>query len=167
MSRTHCLQTAPLLRNGLCTAALLFITAAFAVAQDSDRKAPSTDTDAKLRKLVVGVWRDHYQGKRAMTVNEDGTATMVVELTGVTGALYAKRLEFDMVWSVEGGHLKKRTTGGKPSGRVKAILKMMGDRVDELILELDDKHLLLLDGDGKKKYDWKKVVSNGPADSAP
>jgi hypothetical protein len=37
------------------------------------------------------------------------------------------------------------------------ILSMMGDHVDEVILELTDDRLLLLDKDGKTKYDWKRV----------
>jgi hypothetical protein len=44
---------------------------------------------------------------------------------------------------------------------VQAILKMMGDRVDELILELTQDHLLLLDKDGKTNYDWRRVRSKG------
>ena len=166
MTRIYCFRTTPCLRSALYAATLLFIAAASAVGQDSGAKSPDADADAKFRKLVVGVWCDHYKGKRTMTVREDGTATMVVELAGVTATIYAKRLVFDMVWSIDNGHFKKRTTGGKPSGRVKAILKMMGDRVDEPILELDDKHLLLLDGDGNTKYNWQKVESNGAARSA-
>jgi hypothetical protein len=37
------------------------------------------------------------------------------------------------------------------------ILKTMGDRVDEPILELTEERLLLLDSDGKKMYDWQRV----------
>ncbi|MGD0899506.1 MAG: hypothetical protein ABR915_16865 [Thermoguttaceae bacterium] len=38
-----------------------------------------------------------------------------------------------------------------------AILNTMGDHVDEPILELTEDRLLLLDQDGKTKYDWKRV----------
>ena len=37
------------------------------------------------------------------------------------------------------------------------ILKTMGDRVDEPILELTEKRLLLLDVDGRTRYDWRRV----------
>ena len=113
--------------------------------------------DAQQRRLVVGKWEDDYQGRRTMTLKEDGTGTMIVDLKGVKAALFASRLTFNMKWSVENGRLKKRTIGGTPSGRVQMILKMMGDRVDEPILELTDKRLLLLDKDGKTKYDWRRV----------
>jgi hypothetical protein len=59
------------------------------------------------------------------------------------------------------GHLKKQTIGGEPAGKVQAILKIMGDRVDEPILELTQDRLLLLDKDGKTKYDWRRVRSKG------
>ena len=91
-----------------------------------------------------------------MTLNEDGTGTMVVELSGWRAALSASRLKFNMKWSVEGGHLKKQTISGEPEAQVKMILKAMGDHVDEPILELTEDRLLLLDQDGKTKYDWKR-----------
>lgn len=119
--------------------------------------------DAEYRRLVLGTWEDDYEGKRTMTVREDGTATMVVKLSGLKAALYAKQLRFDMVWSIKNGRLKKRTVGGEPSGRVKLILKMMGDQVDEPILELTPERLLLLDQNGKRKYDWRRVHTGDKA----
>ena len=62
-----------------------------------------------------------------------------------------------MTWSVEEGRLKKHTVGGEPAQKVQWILKTMGDRVDEPILELTADRLQLLDGDGKTKYDWRRV----------
>ena len=118
--------------------------------------APAPEGDARLRKLVVGTWVDEYKGKRTMTVHQDGTATMVVELEG-SNALLGSRLRFEMEWSIEAGRLKKRTVGGEPSGRVNLILKAMGDRVDEPILELTEQRLLLLDVDGRTRYDWRRV----------
>ena len=105
---------------------------------------PKSDPDARLRRLAVGTWTDNYQGKRTMDLREDGTGTMVVELSGWRAMLSAPRLRFDMVWSVEGGHLKKRTVGGEPRTQVQMILKTMGDRVNEPVLELGDERLLLL-----------------------
>ena len=116
---------------------------------------PAAD-DHRLRELIVGKWADDYKGKRTMTIRQDGTATMVVELEGLN-ALMGSRMRFDMEWSIEAGRLKKRTVDGEPSGRVNLILKAMGDRVDEPILELTEERLLLLDGDGRKRYDWRRV----------
>ncbi len=80
------------------------------------------DPDARSRSLVVGAWADEYQGKRTMTLNDDGTGTMIVELSGWRAALSAPRLKFNMKWSVKDGHLKKQTISGKPETQVKMIL---------------------------------------------
>ncbi len=119
---------------------------------------PTTDTT--YRERVLGTWEDHYQGHRIMTVRADGSATMIVELHGWKAHLYASRLQFEMTWSIQNGRMQKRTTGGDPPGKVKTILKLMGDRVDERILELTSDRLLLLDQDGKRQYDWRRVKSN-------
>jgi len=127
-------------------------------ASDPPPAAP-IDPDERFRRLVVGTWQDEYQGKRTMTLREDGKGTMLVELSGMKATLFAPRLRFDMVWSIEGGRLKKRTVGGEPETQVRMVLKMMGDQVDEPILELSSDRLLLLDKDGKTKYDWRRVPS--------
>lgn len=130
------------------------LTAGPALGQD--RSGPNA-RDEQFRRLVVGTWQDEYQGRRTMTLKDDGTGTMVVELDGLKGKLFAPRLEFEMVWSVAEGRLKKRTLKGEPATTVQLILKAMGDRVDERILELTPDRLLLLDKDGKTKYDWRRV----------
>jgi hypothetical protein len=51
----------------------------------SEQVAPRTsqvqpvDPDARSRALVIGIWEDEYQGYRTMTLNEDGTGTIIVE----------------------------------------------------------------------------------------
>ena len=139
----------------------MLLLAATELCGNGDEPPKGLPTDADYRRLVVGTWQDEYQGKRTMTVRPDGTATMVVELHGWKATLYASRLQFEMIWSISDGRLKKRTTGGEPSGKVKAILTMMGDRVDEKILELTQDRLLLLDQNGKRKYEWRRVKSAG------
>ncbi len=128
------------------------------VEDTTDVGAPKPgDADVQFRILAEGTWHDEYKGKRTMHLLADGTGTMIVELSGLTARLFASRLEFDMVWSIDSGRMKKQTLGGRPEGKVKAILTMMGDRVDEPILELSEERLLLLDADGKTKYDWRRV----------
>ncbi|MCU0874323.1 MAG: hypothetical protein MUE50_18470 [Pirellulaceae bacterium] len=132
------------------------LTAGLALGQER----PKADAqDEQSRRLVVCTWQDEDQGKRTMTLQEDGTGKMVVELDGLKAKLFAPRLEFDMVWSVDKGRLKKRTVKGEPAVAVQLmlILKTMGDQVDEPILELTQDRLLLLDKDGKTKYDWRRV----------
>jgi hypothetical protein len=125
------------------------------------KDAKAADPDERFRRLVLGTWEDNYEGKRTMTLKVDGAGTMLVELSGLKATLFADRLRFDMKWTVESGQLKKQTIGGEPTGKVQAILKIMGDRVDEPILELTQDRLLLLDKDGKTKYDWRRVRPKG------
>lgn len=130
------------------------LTTSLALGQD---RSQADVWDQQSRRLVVGTWQDEYQGKRTMTLQEDGTGKMVVELDGLKAKLFAQRLEFEMVWSVEKGRLKKRTFQGEPAVTVQLIRKTIGDRVDEPILELTQDRLFLLDKDGKTKYDWRRV----------
>ena len=123
----------------------------------NEELAESSDPDRQFQQLAVGTWEDDYQGKRTMTIRDDGTATMVAELGGLKAAMFGWRLQFEMTWSVKDGRLAKRTLGGEPAAKVDLILKMMGDRVEEPILELTEERMLLLDEDGRTKYDWRRV----------
>lgn len=114
----------------------------------------------KKRRSVLGVWQDQYQGKRTMTLNEDGTGTMLVELSGVQAALFASKLRFDMQWSLDGKKLIKKTVGGEPASKVNLILNTMGDTAEDIILEVTEERLLLLDKDGKTQYDWRRVKND-------
>jgi hypothetical protein len=127
----------------------------FAVATPATNKAETEEE--KTRRKLLGVWQDHYQGKRTMTLNEDGTGTMLVELSGFQATLFASKLRFDMRWSLEGKILKKRSVGGEPSNKVNMILNTMGNTAEDTIQELTDDRLLLLDKNGKTQYDWKRI----------
>lgn len=118
-----------------------------------------TNSDDEIRRLLTGTWEDDYQGKRTMTLAPDGTGTMVVELSGVSGAVFGSRLKFDMEWSLDEGRLIKRTVGGEPKGKVKTILAMMGDRAEEEIIELTQQRLLVEDLGMQKRFDWRRVTA--------
>ena len=133
-----------------------------AVDQEDSPQAPEPPTtpEDKIRRLLTGTWEDDYQGKRTMTLSPDGTGTMVVELAGVSGAVFGSRLTFEMEWSLDDGRLIKRTVGGEPEGKVKAILAMMGDRAEEEILELTEQRLLVEDTSMQKQFDWRRVTAD-------
>lgn len=128
----------------------------------STAKKGESDQEKQRRKLL-GVWQDHYQGKRTMTLNEDGTGTMLVELSGLQATLFASQLRFDMQWSLDGKKMTKKTVSGEPAGKVNFILKTMGDTAVDTLLELTEDRLLLLDQNGKTKYDWKRVKKDEPS----
>lgn len=117
-----------------------------------------SSSDEQFRRQILGTWEDDYQGRRTMILRQDGTGTMIVDLKGWKAALYAKRLQFEMVWSIQNGRLRKKTVGGEPAGKVKAILRMTGDQVEQRITELTTEGLVLLDADGSKRYHWRRVA---------
>ena len=114
------------------------------------------DSDTHCRAKIVGDWEDDYQGKRHLTVGDDGSGTMVVELDGIGKKLFAARLTFDLEWSVADGRVVMQTLGGKPASKVQLVLKLYGNEAEYKILELTDDRMLLLDADGKTKYDWRR-----------
>lgn len=113
--------------------------------------------EEKLRHTLHGVWQDEYRGKRTMTLNEDGSGTMFVELSGLWARLYASKLRFDMKWWLNGKKLIKKSIRGEPAFAAKLILKAMGDTAEDSILEFSEDRLLLLDKDGKTRYDWRRA----------
>lgn len=119
--------------------------------------------EEKTRRMLLGVWQDDYQGKRTMTLNADGSGTMLVELRGAQALLFASKLRFDMTWLLDGKKLTKKTVGGVPAAKVNLILKTMGDTADDTLLEVTDDRLLLLDKDGTTKYDWRRVTPHEPS----
>ena len=119
--------------------------------------------EEKTRRMLLGVWQDDYQGKRTMTLNEDGSGTMLVELSGAQAFLFASKLRFDMTWLLDGKKLTKKTVGGEPADKVNLILSTMGDTADDTLLEVTDDRLLLLDKDGTTKYDWRRVTQHEPS----
>ncbi len=128
---------------------------------ESDESKSATLSDEQCRKLILGTWEDDYKGHRTLTIRSDGTATMVVELKGLTAKLYASRMTFEEEWSIEGGQLKLKTVSGEPEGRVNLILKTMGNVTVQEILELTEDRMVLLDSDAATKFEWRRV----PADS--
>lgn len=122
--------------------------------------APKPNPDERLRRLAVGTWRDFYQGKRTLTLHPDGTATMVVELTGYKARLFTPRLELDIAWSIEDGKMHRRTVGGRPANRVAFVNKRAGVAVAEQILALAEDRMILLDRNGSRKYTWRRVTQN-------
>ena len=95
-----------------------------------------------------------------MTLNEDGTGTMFVELTGAKAVLFADKLRFDMQWSLDGKKLIKKTISGEPQNKVNIIINTMGDTAEDTLVEVTEEKLLLLDKDGKTQYNWRRVKTS-------
>jgi hypothetical protein len=117
----------------------------------------ASQIDARHREMAVGTWEDFYHGKRTMTLRADGTAGMVIELTGIKAVLFTPRLELEMVWAVEDGLMKRRNVGGNPPEKVDFVNRTYGDRVAERIVEISEDRMLLRDQSGSPEYTWRRV----------
>lgn len=123
--------------------------------KQSPESMVNTTPDEEYRKRILGTWQDNYQGKRTMTVRDDGTASMTVNPGGL--AALAGEMTFEEEWKIENGRLNLHATGGEPRVRVNFILETMGKTVDYRILELTRERMLLEDNDGKTRFDWRRI----------
>lgn len=124
--------------------------------QAGDAEFADVADDEELRRRVIGTWEDDYRGKRTMTLREDGTATMIVELDGVGAALFADKLTFDIEWKIERGVMSLKTIGGTPEKKIALVSRIYGDEAEELIIELTDDRLLV-EHDEDTDFDWRRV----------
>ena len=117
--------------------------------------------DDVYRRLLVGKWETERSGHRELTVRADGTATMVVRLTGVNAVLFGKKLTFWIKWTVQDGKLVFSTTGGEPASRIKVITVMYGTNRTQQIRSLTKNRLLLIDEEGDPDHDYRRIAANG------
>lgn len=118
--------------------------------------AASESLDAKDRRMALGTWEDDYHGHRTLTLNEDGTATMIVEPEGLGATLFAKSLHFDIEWSIKDSVLNLKTLGGTPAKKIALISKIYGDEATEEILELTAGRFLVRHSE-ETDFEWRRV----------
>jgi hypothetical protein len=128
---------------------------------NTDAESGSPTADERLRQAILGKWDDEYRGKRHLTVREDGSGTMIVEPDGIGRRLFAAELRFELEWRLEDGRVTMKMTSGEPKSKVQMILKLYGREADYGILSLTDDQMLLLDPDGKTRYDWRRPAGTG------
>jgi hypothetical protein len=130
---------------------------------DSNPAAASQPQSAadRHRTSILGKWEDEYRGKRHLTVHEDGTGTMVVEPDGIGKRLFAAELTFELEWALDDERVSMKMIRGEPRSKVQMILKLYGQEAEYRILELTDERMLLLDPDGKTRYDWRRPADGG------
>jgi hypothetical protein len=132
-----------------------------AVAPVSDPELTASPTvagpDQEFRRLIIGTWQDFHHGKRTLIVRPDGTATMIVELSGWKARLFTPRLQLEIVWSIEDGKMHRRTVGGTPADKVAIVNRRAGVAVAEPIVELTSSSMVLRDQSGSQDYHWRRV----------
>jgi hypothetical protein len=108
---------------------------------------------------LVGCWRDGFCGQRTLTLNSDGTATMVLELDFAGRLLYGKTLEFDMRWKLNESILSFEILTGRPVDAAQSAIKLWGEAF-EYRLELVDNERLHGRNDDATLYKLQRVTSS-------
>jgi hypothetical protein len=126
-------------------------------AESQDESAQALTDDA-CRRLLVGTWKQDHLGERELVVTDDGSATMTVKIHGGWTYVLGDRLEVDIDWKIENGQLDFRTTGGRPSEKMKVLTKLWGSHRVYQIAELTEDRLLLLDEKGEMDEPWERAT---------
>lgn len=142
--------------------ALVFLPAVLHAIETSDRFAASRLESAPspqitVRDRMVGVWEDNYHGRREMILNEDGTGTMFVYLSGPEALFMPKELKFGEEWLVEGDLVTMRATGGEPAAVVSLILATQGSESTQRIIEVTDEIMILIDQKDGTRFEWRRL----------
>lgn len=132
---------------------------ATATTDQTTATAPDRE-QTRLSRLLVGQWRQDYFGKRTLTVNADGTASMTILPSSVWAIGFGPKIELTMFWSVTDGHLDYGISGGVPEDKVQLATKTWGDHWVEQIVELDEQKLDLLSVDGSTHSIWYRTNEN-------
>ncbi|NQV23732.1 MAG: hypothetical protein HQ518_05125 [Rhodopirellula sp.] len=122
-------------------------------------RTTTDDPDAALKQQMLGTWEDDYKGHRILTLLEDGTGTMVVELDGFAATLFAKKLTFQEEWAVADGKVTMKATGGEPSGKVRLVLNLHGNSSTQRIAEVDSDRMVLIEEPSGTRFEWRRVAN--------
>jgi hypothetical protein len=114
-------------------------------------------TDAEFSQRMLGTWEDDYKGHRTLTLNADGTGTMVVELDGLAATLFAEKLTFSEEWTVADGKVRMKATGGEPAGKVQLVLSLHGDSSTQRIVEVTRERMILIEEPSETRFEWRRV----------
>lgn len=110
------------------------------------------------QQRMLGVWEDDYQGHRILTLKDDGTGSMVVELSGAAASLFADSLSFNQEWVFDDDQRLVTMTAidGEPATKVNLVLRIYGREATYKVEEVTDKLLILIDQADQKRYEWRR-----------
>ncbi|MBI1312369.1 hypothetical protein GC176_13850 [bacterium] len=140
------------------------------IASGVDEALPTATTGKPapipVQQRMLGVWEDDYQGHRLLTLNDDGTGSMVIELGGAAASLFADRLEFHQQWAFDDDRelITMTAVGGEPQTKVNLVLRIYGKEATYKVDEVADSLLVLIDQADQKRYEWRRVAETDNAD---
>ena len=109
------------------------------------------------RTQLVGTWKDSFFGARTLTLNDDGTARMVLDLDFAGRLMYGSRLDFDMTWSVEEATVSIDIIKGTPVKAAKSLMQTWGSRYEYLLDCVEDRRIEMRDWDGSMNYTLRRI----------
>ncbi len=112
-----------------------------------------------VQQRMLGVWEDDYQGHRILTLKDDGSGSMVVELSGAAASLFADRLLFNQKWVFDDKQQLVTMTAvdGEPATKVNLVLRIYGREATYKVEDVTDKLLVLIDQADQKRYEWRRA----------
>lgn len=115
--------------------------------------------DERMRAEIVGKWATvRAVGPRDLTMNDDGTAKLIVNIeSAMQKLIFGARMVIDIKWHITDGILNFEMVGGEPKNSVEMLKKVGGDSLAYEILELSKDRLLVKDGEGDPDHDWNRV----------
>ncbi len=109
---------------------------------------------------LIGSWRDSFCGQRTLTLNSDGTATMLLELDFARRLLYGKRLTFEMRWSVNESILTFEILTGSPLDTARSAMKVWGEKFEYRVVQLDGEQLQAWTSDDSTLYKLRREADD-------
>jgi hypothetical protein len=121
--------------------------------------AEEIDEDQRMSAAIVGKWQTEREvGHRDLTVNDDGTAQMIVNIESTMQKLiFGARMIIDIKWHIADGFLTFEMIGGEPKSSVDMLTKIGGTSLAFEILEINENRLLVKDTEDDPDHDWKRV----------
>lgn len=117
----------------------------------------ASPSKVEFSQRMLGTWEDDYKGHRTLTLNADGTGTMVVELDGLAATLFAEKLTFSEEWAVADGKVTMKATGGEPAGKVQLVLSLHGDSSTQRIVDVTGERMILIEEPSETRFEWRRV----------
>tara|TARA_R110002111_G_scaffold100976_2_gene156414 strand:+ start:27320 stop:27919 length:600 start_codon:yes stop_codon:yes gene_type:complete len=115
-------------------------------------------SDEILARLV-GKWEQTKSTSRQiLTIDENGTATMVIEPQGIWTAVLGKKVTVNIEWSLNAGKLTLRTVGGSPENKLQYINQLWGSEFVREIHTIEDKMFTLRDNKGDVSQKWIRTA---------
>lgn len=134
---------------------------------NSDSSAPDAKaggafegfSSEEILAKLVGKWEQTKStSKQILTIEENGTATMLVEPQGLWTSVLGKQITIDIEWSLENATLTLKAVGGKPANKLDYIKQLWGSEFVREINSIEDKMFTLRDDNGDVSQKWIRTA---------